>query len=489
MLDLADYPHVHQPFEHQAEALEKTWHLRDWALFMEMGTGKSKILIDTAAMLYFNDKIDLVFVFAKKGEYANWRHVEIPTHLPPEIAHQAYLFNTIRHRSAPGKAAWKKFLDTSERRLRFMIINIEALGSELCLKAINEAFKTSKGRMLIVDESTCVKNPKAARTKRIYALAAKCHYRRIATGTPVTQSPMDLWGQFQVFDKGKLGCSNFYSFQARYSVVQTIHLGPQRSIKKVVGYQRLEELGEVVSRSATIKSKDECLDLPPKIYKRVAVEMTPMQAKLYNQLRDEAMATINGHDINVTNALSLIVKLHQVACGQLKIDDTRYETIENNRLDALVDVLDEHRGKALIWAGYRQTLDDVHRRLVQEHGPEVVAPYYGGVGIDERQDALSRFQDPSDPLRFIVANPQSAGYGLTLTQATLAVYYSNSYNLEHRLQSEDRCHRIGQTERVVYVDLYVPGTVDEKIMHVLADKKNLADTVIRGEGGLAWILS
>ena len=474
-----NYPYTHKPFKHQYDTLVETWEHKSWAFFMEMGTGKSKLLIDSAGLLYVTKRLDTVVVIAKKGEYANWAHTQFPEHLPPEFKSQVYLFSTAYYRTAKGKREFNELVNpNAERRLKVLVINVEALATAPGREALKRVYDAStEGVMLAVDECTCVKNIKAKRSKEAYIWAAKSKYKRIMTGTPITQSPLDLWGQCMILGRNMLGFKSFYAFRGRYAELETKHFGP-RAIQVVKKYVNLDELSRLLSTFSTILTKADCLDLPPKVYTKLEVPLTKAQQDLYNQMRDQAMLELDGHEIEVTNVITQIVKLHQIACGQLKLDEKTYRSVENNRLPTLLELLEDYPGKVLIWANYRQTLEDVVEALREKYGDESVGPYYGGVPDTERAETVRRFQDPADPLRFFVSNPMSGGYGLTLTEANLVVYYSNSYNLEHRLQSEDRAHRIGQDDKVTYVDLVSPDTVDVRILKVLRDKKSLADTII-----------
>jgi SNF2 family DNA or RNA helicase len=187
------------------------------------------------------------------------------------------------------------------------------------------------------------------------------------------------------------------------------------------------------------------------------------------------MLELEGHELEVVNVLAMIVKLHQIVCGQLKVGDDEYISIENERLDTLVELLEDFNGKAIIWATYRQTIVDVIKLLQEKFGRESTVGYWGGVKDKERAENVEAFKHGK--ARFIVANP-AMGFGNTWTEATLVIYYSNSYNLEHRLQSEDRAHRIGQTRSVTYVDFITPGTVDERIVEVLRTKKKMSDLIM-----------
>lgn len=485
-MDLATFPFKHQPFAHQAKELLNSASKQSWAYFMEMGTGKSKIIIDNFTFLYMEGKIDTVVIMAKKGEYANWKWVLIPDLISESLAYEAFLFSTYGVQLSAGKAGLKSILDPTAKRLRIFIINIESLQSASAQKALTELYKSSRAVFFALDESTCAKNTSSARSKLIYQWSAKAHYRRIATGSPVTQSPLDLWGQSIVLGKGLLGAGSYFAFRGDYAVMETVYLG-NRSIQQITGYKNLDRLDKYLDLWSTRLTKSQCLDLPPKLYSKHIVELTPQQQELYTKLREEALLELDGVDVEVTHVLTQIVKLHQIACGQLKLSDTQYQSIPNNRIPALLEILENYPGKVIIWANYRQTLVDVAKALGEAYTPDTVALYYGATTPEARRAAVDNFQNPKSPVRFFVSNPQAGGYGLTLTQANLVIYYSNSYNLEHRLQSEDRAHRIGQEHPVTYIDLLVPGTVDERIVDVLRSKKELANIIMRERNFRSWI--
>ena len=481
-----EFSPVGKPYEHQLRLFEKRREQRGWAHFWEMGTGKSWMICHEAAWAYVNGEIDCMVVMAKKGEYANWAQFLIPDLLPPNIQREVVLFNSTAYSSGKLHQQLTSLMQPKPDVLRILVVNVESMAYRLpeVLKTFYESARV--GIFFATDESTCVKEPKAKRSKESYIWSNKSRIKRIMTGTPVTQSPMDLYGQSLMLGKTTLGFSSFFSFRNTFEVREPLYLGPQRTIMVTKGYKNLPMLNGILDSFSDQVFKSDCLDLPAKVYKKHVVPMAPEQQKLYNQMRDEAMLEIEGHEVEVTTVLAQIVKLHQIACGQLKVGENDYVSIENNRIEALETILEDFDGKAIIWANYRQTLADVVVALRKKFGADAVVDYYGGTSPADRDYAYRAFQDPNSPVRFFVANAQSAGYGLTLTQASLVVYYSNGYNLEHRLQSEDRAHRIGQTKSVTYIDLVSPDTVDERIIDVLRSKKNLAHEVL-GSPLSAWI--
>ena len=470
------------PFStHQSNLFPLRREQRGWAHFWEMGLGKSWMICHEMAWAWHLDEIDCAIVMAKKGEYANWAQFLIPDLMPLTTPVEVVLFNSSLYSQGKLRGQLENLMQPKPGVLRILVVNVESMAYRL--PEVLKAFFASsqKGVFFAIDEATCVKEVSSKRSKETYIWSAKSRIKRIMTGTPVTQSPMDLWGMSMVLGKGTLGFGSFFSFRNTFEVREPLYLGPQRTIMVTKGYKNLDQLNRILGSFSDQVYKEDCLDLPDKVYKKHTVEMTPAQQKLYNQMRDEAMLEIEGHEVEVTTVLAQIVKLHQISCGQLKVGDNEYVSIENNRIEALETILEDFSGKAIIWANYRQTLADVVAALRKKFGNDAVVDYYGGTSAADREYAYRAFQDPDSPVRFFVANAQSAGYGLTLTQASLVVYYSNGYNLEHRLQSEDRAHRIGQTKSVTYIDMVTPDTVDERIIEVLRNKKNLAHEVLGSE--------
>jgi SNF2 family DNA or RNA helicase len=204
-------------------------------------------------------------------------------------------------------------------------------------------------------------------------------------------------------------------------------------------------------------------------------------------MSDLALAKLTTGELSTTQSvLTQIMRLQQICCGHLQPDEGSIQEIPNNRLQELLDITEEIDGKAIIWATWTHDIHRIEKALKKRYGATAVNSYYGDTEQDERQEIVNRFQDPSSDLRFFIGQPKTGGYGITLTQANTVIYFSNSYDLEIRLQSEDRAHRIGQDSSVTYIDLVSPGTIDEKILGALRDKNNLAGTVLR-ENVANWL--
>jgi len=469
-----------KPYAHQMTALEKSWNKETYAYFMEMGTGKTKVLIDNAAMLYDKGKIDGALIVAPKGVVKTWYEQELPTHLPEHVENVSILWQA---NITKGQQEKLESLFEIETAFHILVMNVEALsttkGTDFALKFLN-----SHKTLMAIDESTTIKNPSAKRTKNILKLSTIAKYRRIMTGSPVTKNPLDLYSQCEFLDPWLLDFSSFYAFRNRYAEMKTLNVRG-RSIQIVDKFKNLGELSDQLKGFSYRVLKEDCLDLPEKNWTKRQITLSHDQRKIYTEMKETALAHLNGKVTSTMTVLTQLMRLHQITCGHFTADDGSTQAIANNRITELMDVLSEMEGKAIIWAHYQYDINAIIKAIIDEYGPGSVVDYYGLTPQDERQDNIRKFQ--SDPrCRFIVGTPATGGYGITLTAANTVIYYSNGYDLEKRLQSEDRAHRIGQTKSVTYVDIMAEETVDEKIVKALRKKINIASEVL-GEDLKSWI--
>ena len=483
--DKVNYEFKTEPFDHQRTALETSWREKSHALFMEMGTGKTKVAIDNMAVLHETGLVDAVLIIAPKGVFDNWLKGEIPAHLPDRIDRKL-----LRWQPNHTKTFLKEFEELTFEffyGLKILAMNVEGLSTHKAIEFAEIFLENNESNMVIVDESTNIKNRGAKRTFNIVNLRRKAKYRRILTGSPITKSPMDLFSQCEFLEPACLGFTSYYAFQGRYANVQRRNMGP-RQFNQIVGYRKLDELSDKLDKFSTRVLKEDCLDLPDKVYVRRDVTLTPQQMKMYDQMKKLALTQFENGELSTTaSVLTQIMRLQQICCGFLAPDDGDIQVLPSNRLTELMSVVDEIQGKAIIWASYTHDIQQIADALRDRFGPESVATYYGETPQDERQEIIKKFQDPENPLQFFVGQPRTGGYGITLTAAKTVVYYSNNYDLEIRLQSEDRAHRIGQTNKVTYIDLVTPGTIDEKILKALRNKINLASEVL-GEDAKTWLM-
>jgi len=474
-----------KPFAHQITALEKSWTKEYFAYFMEMGTGKSKVLIDNIAMLYDKGKINGALIIAPKGVYQTWEQQEIPGHMPDHIEK-----NVVLWKASITKEQQKKLdvLFESTTNLHILIMNVEAFST---LKGLQFAqkFLSCHESLIAIDESTTIKNPEAKRTKSIVKLGRSAKYRRILTGSPVTKSPLDLYKQCEFLSPGLLDFESYYAFRTRYAIMRSANFGG-RSVQIVVGYRNLDELSKKLEPFSYRVLKEDCLDLPPYTYTKRIIQLSSEQKNIYRQMRDIALAGFKTEDdfktMTTGTAIVQLMRLHQITCGHFKADDGTVHSLPNERLSSLMEVLEEVEGKAVIWAHYRHDIEAIIKEVSKVYGPGSFVTYYGDTDQGSRQDNIRQMQDPNSQVRFLIGTPQTGGYGITLTQANVMIYYSNGYDLEKRTQSEARINRAGQTRKMTYVDIIAEGTVDEKIVDALRKKINIASQVM-GEELKNWI--
>jgi SNF2 family DNA or RNA helicase len=469
-----------KPYEHQRIALERSYDKTNYGYFMEMGCGKSKVLIDNMAWLYDQKKIDTAVIVAPKGVYRNWQISEIPAHLREDIEHEVYVWNP-----NPNKDQQRHLKEGIEERkkLRILLVNVEGFATAKVRKYM-EMFVRGSSFLLAVDESTTIKNPKAKRTKALVAIGKSASFRRILTGSPVTKSPMDLYSQCGFMDTRLLGHDSYYSFQGRYAITRTQRMG-SHSFQQIVGYRNLEELSTKLDSFSYRVTKEEALDLPAKIYTVREVNLNDEQRQYYMSLKKAAIVLLNdGELVSAPAVMTQLLRLQQVLCGHLKTDDGDLVEFKTNRMAALLETVEEMSGKVIIWSRFRYDIKKITEELKKVYGCDSTVNYFGDTSDADRQDAIRKFQ--FEDARFFVANPQTAGFGLTLTAATNVIYYANDFNLETRIQSEDRCHRIGQHHPVTYVDLVTRGSIDEYIVRSLRAKIDLSAKTL-GEEVRQWL--
>jgi len=481
---LVKYKFKTKPFKHQMDALDASHDKKYFALFMEMGTGKSKVLIDNIVHLYDRGEINFALIIAPKGVYRNWVEREIPQHLPDDVSHRV-----IRWVSNPNKEQEREIKSVRDafKGITIFVMNVEIFSTVKGRNVGTWLAKRFGSRGIVaVDESTTIKNTKSNRTKALVQLSKDFEYSRILTGSPVTNSPMDVYSQTEFLKKGVLGYSNFYAFQARYANLQTRNMG-STSFRQVVGFKNLDELNKKLDNFSFRVLKKDCLDLPNKVYMPRYVSLTKRQLELYEQIRKEALVLFeDGRLVSAPQMVTQMLRLQQILSGYLTTDDGYQENFETRRIDALLDICYETSGKIIIWSRFRYDIMKIAQVLSDNFGESKVAKYFGDTKDDERSEIINRFQNPNSDLRFFIGNPSTAGRGLTLTEAQTVVYYANDFNLDTRIQSEDRCHRIGQNKSVTYIDLISEGTIDEKIVHSLVNKIDLSAKVL-GEEAKEWL--
>jgi len=476
-----NYKFKTKPYKHQLDALQDSWDKENFAYFMEMGTGKSKVLLDNAAMLYDKGKINGLLIIAPKGVYKNWYDSEIPTHLPDHIFKKMVLWKT-SDKSKKQQQLLNTLFETGTN-LHILLMNVEAF-SKGDGAAFAYKFLSCHNAMIAIDESTTIKTPTSNRTKNILELREHAKYRRILTGSPVTKSPLDLFTQCEFLDPWLLGHTSYWTFKSRYAVTRKIQV-QGRQVEIVVGYRNLGELSEKIQPFSKRVLKDDCLDLPKKTFMKHIVEMTKEQKKVYKQMKEEAIAYLDGKVLSSATVMTQLMRLHQITCGHFTPDDGEIKNLPCNRMTELMDILENVHGKAVIWSHYTHDVRRIIEEIKRVYGDDSVVDYFGQTTSDERSKNIKKFQN-DEKCRFFVGTTHTGGYGITLTAASTMIYFSNGYDLEKRQQSEARIDRIGQEKPMTYIDIISEDTVDDRIVKALRSKINIANQIM-GEDYKDWI--
>ena len=476
-----NYKFKTKPYAHQLDALKASWDKENFAYFMEMGTGKSKVLLDNAALLYDKGHINGLLLIAPKGVYKNWYDSEIPTHLPDHIEKKVVLWKT-SDKSKKQMSLLNTLFETGTD-LHILIMNVESFSKGAGLQFAQKFLSCHKA-MIAIDESTTIKTPTSNRTKSILKLRQDAKYRRILTGSPVTKSPLDLFSQCLFLDPWLLNHQSYYTFKARYAVTKKIEVQGRR-IEIVVGYRNLPELSEKIKPFSKRILKEDCLDLPAKSFIKHTVELTKEQNKVYEQMKKEAIAFLDGKMQSTATVMTQLMRLHQITCGHFTADDGTIKDLPCSRLTELMSILENVEGKTIIWSHYTHDVKRIIEKIKEVYGDESVVDYFGETDQENRSKNIKRFQT-DDKCRFFVGTTHTGGYGITLTAGSTMIYFSNGYDLEKRQQSEARIDRIGQTKKMTYIDIMSQDTIDEHIVKALRNKVNIANTIM-GEDYKDWI--
>lgn len=492
-----------KPYAHQAELFEQTRELEAYALFWEMGVGKTKPTIDTIGHLFAAGRINGALVLAPKAVAPNWVNDELPVHLgcPARV----FLWDTGKAGNKGYQAELHRFLNTPADQLAILVMSYDGImtertkGAARGLRKGKEAakdFLTSRRCLFALDESARIKNPGAKRTKRVLAAGEYAPFRRVMTGTPVSNSPFDVYTQLKFLDPSvwnAIGCGTFEAFKTMFGVwIEHERKDNGQRFRKLIDYQNLTTLHKVVDRMGSRLLKDDVLDLPPKLYSKREFDMSTEQRKLYDELKREFIVWLDsGEMITAPLAITRMLRLQQITSGYCPVDLEGDETdhvkmvqIEPNpRLACLADIVEDIPHQAIIWAKFQKDIDLI-AELLEKAGRTCVV-YDGRVGQTDREKRREAFK--AGEAQFFVANPSAAGEGLTLHMAKTVVYYNTTYKLADRLQSEDRAHRAGMDDRPVhYIDIVAAGTIDGVILRALREKNELA-AIVTGDKLKEWI--
>jgi len=426
-------------FQHQVKAVEKLQRIKVGALYMDMGTGKTR-----TALELINQRLE-----SKKVDNILW--------LCPCSVKETLRRDLIKHCGSLSN---------------IIICGIETLSSSIRANLKLLDFVMNNNVYLIVDESNLVKNHIAKRTQNIIRLAEYCKYKLILNGTPISKSEKDLYAQWYILDWRILGYQSFWSFAAN-------HLEYDENVKgKVRRCLNIDYLVKKIAPYTYQVKKSECLDLPDKTYSVEYYELTEEQKEHYSLIADKLLFQVI--EIEPSTIYRLFTGLQNVISGFYVIPGIHLEKfpffeepLENPRIQKLLYLVDGIEEKTIIFCKYTYEIETITKLLNEKYGVNIAVPFYGDLNQKNRQKNLDLFGTTS---QFLVANKTCAGYGLNLQFCSYVIYYSNDWDYSTRSQSEDRVHRIGQNNNVHIVDICASNTLDERIMKCLERKEDLVDS-------------
>ena len=478
------------PYDHQRHGFILSRDIKAFALLYEQGCGKTKVALDNFAYLWEKDLVDVLIVVAPNGVHSNWIIEEVPVHLPDRIPARCFTYSNHLSKKAREEIEneAKQFKFRKRRPCTIVAFNVEGFTSERAKELILEFLRNHRC-MMVVDESNTIQNPSAVRTKFLIDIGERALFRRVLNGTPITNGVENLFAQFKFLDPLILGFDTYTTFKSEYCVMGGFEH------HKVVGYRNVSKLADTIDGNSHRVLKKDCLDLPEKVYKRHMFEMTEQQFELYEAVRKSSLAELErllgkeeGRKRAQELAITKLIRLQQISRGWVpftKGEPAQLISGGTPSLDALMTLLENVCGKAIIWVNAPNSVVDIAAivaRLRKDKLGDFVE-YHGGIKDEMRELAKKRFQ--TDPkVKWFVAS-KAAAVGLTLTAADQSFYYTNNFDLRIRLQSEDRNHRIGSEihESILITDIYTTG-IDKKIVTALRAKKSIADQITRDPASL-----
>jgi len=523
-----------EPWKHQRNILAASFKMEYAALLMEYGTGKTWVVLNNVGVLWETQDprpIDALFVIAPNGVHEQWVIEQIPEHFPDRIPIISRVWtgeNTLKFRKSL-EDFWNKRYDN---HLKVFTINVEALQTKGRATSFAINFLQSFRSFLVVDESTRIKNHTASRTKFIMdKLGPLAVYRRTLTGNEITRSPFDVYCPYEFLKSGFWkGIPNYFIFTHKFGEYKKnfIHKKsikvdnfkcprcednpdkvlfkkandrmfalcpecrgtlkeeelPTKARKLLVNeakfeyptllrYKNLDDLRERTTYCSFLARKEECMDLPEKIYQPIYTEMNPEQEKLYRDLKEELKMEYDGIEITVTVKIALSIRFQQII-GGFYPESEKPIGDKNPKIEALLYDLEDitTNDPIIVWARFRPELQHLAKRLKKEYNGQVEL-YYGDTSREERLRIREDFRDGK--VQFLVANQGVAGTGLNLQRSYMHYYFSNSFVAEDRWQSEDRSHRGGQKHNCLYKDIFIKGSIDDTLKASNQQKKDFAE--------------
>lgn len=531
------YLHKTEPYAHQAEAFNKLYGKEYFALFMEQGTGKTKTLIDIATNLYAEKKINAVLLFAPNRVHKQWAVEQLPEHSP--IDYDIFVWENQKSKAALYDLQVFTTSPEDNEPLKWFCVNIESMSTKTHIKLFREFVKTHKCLVCVDEATKIKSPEAArtinitqglSEIKMIRDTVISCEpyakYRAILTGMMVTNSPNDIWSMYEFLKHNFFG-RTFYSFKQYFGIqrrdknsqgkeekVYTRNLA-LREINQVrallsegmrvdviaasyglnisdiyfiknnpelkVPYKNLPELKEKIKDTCYMVRKKDCLDLPEQIYEKVYVQLNDDQVRVYNDLIDDMYSEYNDKELSVVNKLTLILRLQQITGGFFPHIDSTGKPVgeplgtKNPKIEVLLDTLEETSDlPVLIFSRFKNEVKLAFDVITKRRPDLVVAMVTGDIASKKNDEVIAKFKAGEIDVLIAITSMLSLGQNFQKVCHT-TFYLSNDYSLETRKQSEDRTHRSGQKDKVIYLDMIAEGSVDEKVYKVLHNKEDLLD--------------
>ena len=432
-------------YPHQRTAVNKLLPVRVGGLFMEMGTGKTLSAIELVSRRQY--KISNVIWFCPVG-LKSTIDFEIRKHTDCQ---SIYVFDDKTNMQNVPDSLW-------------YIIGIESMSSSNRMVLTANAL-INENSFVIVDESSYIKGHDSLRTKRITLMSERAKYRLILTGTPMSQGVVDLYAQMRFLSSKILGYNSFYSFAHNHLEYSEKYPG------LIIRAHNTGLLASKIQPYVYQVTKEECLDLPDKLFDSRYFDMTYEQSQFYQQAKDEILLDIKDGEIDSYTIFRLFTALQQITSGYWNHPRFRYE-FQHLRLETLCDIIKSipQDKKIIIWCKFIYSIEHIIKRLRDEFGYDSVSCYYGKLGEKERDKEIEKFRNEA---RFFIATMQTGGHGLTLNESHYVIFYENTFKYADRLQAEDRCHRIGQPEKVTYIDIVCRSGIERRIQESMTKKSNV----------------
>lgn len=466
--EASNFKYKTEPREHQRRVFGVSKDRVAYGIFLEQGLGKTKIDLDTTAHLWASGKIDGLMIDAPNGVHKQWINEQIPIHLPDWVKHKCFVYRSEQTQS------WKREAEeffAYDEGLKILAIHHDAFATDKGLAFATRFLNSGRVKWTIDESSRKIKTPGAKRTKATLKLRNLAPYRRVMDGTPVTKGVEDLFTQLKFLHDDVHGYSSFYSYRNQYCILRQVP-GAPAGVMQVTGYRNLEELQRRMDGwSMRLRSAD-CLDLPERVYSQRYVELTPEQKRFYHDLKEEFLGQLDsGEVVSVEQAVTKILRLQQLICGHIRVDDGRVVSVATNRNAEALAAAEQIGDKVVLWARFHHDID-LLQSTFKSWNPVV---WDGRTSTDERAERKNKFIHDASCGAFI-ANPGSAGIGTDGLQRNCRhmIFYSNTFKASERWQAEARLYRDGQSGTVNVLDLVCPGTIDTHLLRVLKERKDVA---------------